>query len=590
MFKIFVMSKSGFIFSIAIFLVHTEINLHGQQFDSTNLVNKTKKKFTISGIIKDGKSGETLPYASIGVLSQNFSSASNQYGFYSLTLPEGKYTLAYKYVGYEDNQKEITLDKDLRLDIEMLLKSQEMEEVVVRAKRNDLRSIERRMSKIDVNLIKELPSLGEADVLRNIQLLPGVVNVAAEGGGFMVRGGAWDQNLMLLDEAIVYNASHLAGMYSTFNPDIIKDIKFYKSGIPPSYGGRISSVIDITQKDGNMKSFHASAGIGVVTSKLTLEGPILKDKSSFIFAVRRSYIDLFFKYIPNDNVHDVKTYFYDLNSKVNYIINNNNRIYLSCYLGNDLTDVSSYNEEYGNITSTLRYNHIFNKKLFSNTSLIFSKYNMANGQSSELWAWKNNVGLDHYEFKNAFTYFTSKHRFEFGVKAIYYTFYPGDLQPVGDSSRIVKIKIPKQYALESAVYLEDIFQVNPKIEIQYGVRLSDYNFLGPSDIYRYAENEPKDPTTIVDTIHYTRNKVIQSYINIEPRVSFKYSIQDNHIIKISYNKMSQYIQQVSNSYTPLPYDMWKASNNYIKPLTGHQFAIGYFSELSDKSLEFSLEF
>jgi hypothetical protein len=589
MFKVIKMVKFASFFSFAVLAFLIEISITGQKLDSTDLINKPKKKCTISGTIVDGSSGETMPYSSIGILGENYSAMSNQYGFYSLTIPAGKYYLVCKYVGYNENQQEIILEKDLRVNIELKLKSQEMEGVVVTARNNDLKSIERRMSKIDMKTIKELPALGEADLLRSMQLLPGVNSVAEVGGGMEVRGGGGDQNLMLLDEAIVYNANHLVGMYSTFNPDIIKDVKFYKSGIPASYGGRLSSVIDVTQKDGNMKSLHATAGIGIIASKLTLEGPIAKDKSSFIIAVRRSYIDLFFKYFPNDNVKDVKTYFYDLNSKVNYIINENNRVYLSCYLGNDLTGQASYNEEYGNITSTLRYNHIFSNKLFSNTSLIFSKYNMANNQSSELWSWKNNVGLDHYEFKNEFTYFTSKHKIEFGLKGIYYTFYPGDLEPVGDSSKINKIEIPKQFALESAIYLNDNYQINPKIEIQYGIRISNYNYLGPSDVYKFADNVPKDLTSITDTLHYKRNEVIQYYYNFEPRLSVKYSFNENNAVKLSYNKMVQYIQQITNSMAPQPYDMWKASNNYIKPLKGDQFAIGYFSEFLNKVLEFSIE-
>jgi len=584
------MKKITHALSVMVILLNLKVNSAWQSQRYLYEYNNSKKHYTISGIIKDNTSGETLPYATIVVKEKNLAFVTNQYGFYSLTLAEGNYTLISKYLGYEEYQKDIVLNQDIILNIEMFIKTRELEEVVVNTKKNDLNDFERRMSKIDIRSVKELPSLGEPDLLRNIQLLPGVTSVAEAGGGMMVRGGAGDQNLMLLDEAIVYNANHLVGMYSTFNPDIIKDVKFYKSGIPASYGGRLSSVMDVTQKDGNLKSFHGMAGIGLIASKLTLEGPLIKDKSSFIIAARRSYVDLFFKYLPNENVHGVKTYFYDFNSKLNYIINDNNRIYLSCYLGNDLTEASSYNEEYGNITTTLRYNHIFNQKIFSNTSLIFSKYNMANSQSSELWSWKNNVGLDHYEFKNEFAYFTNQHKIDFGIKGIYYTFYPGNLKPVGDSSKIVKIQIPDQYAFESAIYMEDNFQISSKIEIQCGIRFSYYAYLGAADINIYSENQPKDITTIVDTIHYKRNAIIRSYNNLEPRLSVRYSLAENHAIKLSYNRMTQYIQQVTNSLAPTPYDMWKASNNYIRPLKGDQLALGYFSKIFNQSLEFSLEF
>lgn len=582
------MTKFFLLFFIVFFLSSLQNHIFGLS-DPLIFQNKIQKTYTISGIVKDSATGETLPYASIGIEGTNCGTVTNQYGFYSITLVEGIYTMVSKYLGYDENKRKIILDQNFRLNIEMSFKSQQVEEVVVSARKNGLKDIERRMSKIDIKVIKELPALGEADVLRSMQLLPGVTTVSEVGGGFQVRGGAGDENLMLLDEAIVYNANHLVGMYSTFNPDIIKDIKFYKSGIPASYGGRLSSVMDVTQKDGNMKSYHGSVGIGLIASKFTLEGPIVKDKSSFIIAARRSYIDLFFKYFPNKEVHDVRTYFYDLNSKLNYIFNDNNRVYLSCYLGNDLTGVTGYNEEYGNITGTLRYNHIFSQKLFSNTSVIFSKYNMANNQSSELWSWKNNLGLNHYEFKNEFTYFIARHKIAFGVKSIYYTFYPGDLEPVGDSSKIAKIKIPNQYAIESAIFIEDNFQIGSKIEIQYGLRFSNYNYLGPSDIFNYAPDEPKDPATITDTIHYGKSAVIKSYNNTEPRLSVKYNITENHALKISYNRMAQYIQQITSASTPMPYDMWKASNTYIQPLTGDQFAIGYFSEFLNNSLEFSVE-
>jgi hypothetical protein len=551
--------------------------------------NLKKEKYTISGLIKDSASAETLPYTNVCVMGMSIGTVSNQYGFYSITLPKGEYQLVFKCVGFEEMSKDLNLEKDIRLDVDLLSKSQELQEVIITNKTNNLRDIERRMSKIDVKTIKEMPALGESDILRGMQFLPSVSSGAEVGGGMVVRGGAWDQNLMLLDEATVYNANHLIGIYSTFNPDIIKDIKFYTSGIPASYGGRTSSVMDVTQKEGNMKSYHCNLGIGLITSKLTFEGPLLKDKSSFVIAARRSYVDLFFKYIPNDNVKDVKTYFYDINSKINLIINDNNRIFLSCYVGKDLTNVSDYNEDYGNITGTLRFNHIFSKKLFSNTSIIYSKYNMTNVGESVLWGWKNTVGLAHYEFKNAFNYYTAKHNIEFGIKSIYYKFCPGDLKPVGDSSQTFTMKIPEEYALESALYLSDNFRIGAKLEIQMGLRFSTYNFLGKADIYSYGENTPKHPSTITDTIHYNKNAIIKSYYYPEPRLSIKYNFSDHHSIKLSYNKMAQYIQQISNQNIPLPNDMWKASNSNIKPLTGQQFSVGYFSVWKEPSIEFSCE-
>jgi hypothetical protein len=568
------------------------LNLAGfaQLHDSLSDGNKIRKNYTVSGLIKDAASGESLPYANISIETGTKSSISNAYGFYSMTLPSGVCTLICKYVGYELLQMEIKLTEDLRIDIGLKAISQELQEVIVKSDKNDMKNVEQRLSKIDLNTVKQLPSLcGEADLLRSIKLLPGVNSTAEAGAGITVRGGSYDQNLMLLDEATVYNASHLIGLYSTFNPGIIKDITFYKSGIPACYGGRISSVMEVTQKEGNIKSFHVNGGIGLLSSNLTLEGPVVKDKSSFIIAARRSYVDLFFKYIPNEQVHDVKTYFYDVNSKVNFIINQNNRIYLSCYLGKDLTGLAYYKEEYGNITGTLRYNHIFSNKFFSNTSIIFSKYNMSDGGSGNEWGWENKVGLDHYEFKNALSYFTAKHRIEMGIKAIYYIFYPGDLKPVGDSSKTLTMNIPDEYALESALYLSDEYQVLPGLVVQYGAYFSYYTLLGPLDVFEYAPGEPMDPSTITDTVIYKRNELISDNHSIEPRISIKYNLSENHALKISYNRMAQYIQQISNTTLPLPYNMWKASDPYIKPLRGNQYALGYFSNLWSNKFELSCE-
>ena len=551
---------------------------------SNNFIQKVKGNFTISGIIKDGFSGETLPYVSIYIEGTGLGVQSNPYGFYSITLPAGTYHLEYKCVGYKDNTKIIVLDNDIRSEEILQIKNREMDEVVITQKNNDLSKIETRMTNIDVTSVKELPALGEPDILRNIQLLPGVTSPTELGGGFNVRGGGADQNLMLLDEAIVYNPYHLIGLYSVFNTNIIKDVKFYTSGIPASYGGRLSSVMDITQKDGNMNSFHGSAGIGLISSDISLEGPIAKDKSSFIIALRRSYIDLFFPFFTE--LKNTKTYFYDLNSKLNIIINNNNRIYFSFYSGNDITNVLSENEEYGNITSTLRYNHIFNRKLFSNTSLIFSKYKMTDNESANPYSYNANLGLNNYEFKNSFMYFIPKHKIEFGINIIDYLFHPGELSPMNDSSDMKKIVIPDQYSIESAVYLSDNFHINSKIEMQYGLRASDFCYLGPQVVNEYSNGALPN---IIGTISYKRNQVIKSYNNLEPRLSIKYSINDNNSLKLSYNKLSQYIQQISDTEVPLPFDMWKPSNNYIKPLIGNQFSIGYFSDLYKNTIEFSIE-
>lgn len=549
-----------------------------------------KLKHTISGIIKDAKSGETLIGATIYEQDLKAGEIANEYGFYALSLPDGRYQLRISSVGYKTLVKDTTLSSNIHYDVELFPESQELQEVVITQDESNLTKFQRGISTVDMKAIKELPSLfGESDVLRNILLLPGVSSMAELGGDFQVRGGSWDQNLMLLDEAPVYNSNHLFGVYSTFNPDIIKDIKFYKAGIPANYGSRISSVMDISQKDGNMKSFHVTGGIGLIASKLSVEGPLIKDKVSFIVAARRSTFEPFMKNINNEQASKVRPYFYDINAKLNYVINRNNHIYLSSYMGQDVAEIEKNNQNYGNITSTLRYNHIFGEKLFSNTSLIYSKYNMIADQNGENLSYKAKLGLQHYEFKNEFIYSLSRHKLEFGLRMVYYTFHPGEQETEGDSTKIAKVVLPNQYAIESAVYLNDNFKINANLELQVGVRLSNYNLIGPADVFIYQADVPRNPIEVIGSVHYKKNEVIQTYSNIEPRASLKYNITENQTVTLSYNKMVQYVQLVSRTFNPLPYDMWKPSNNYIKPLWGHQYSVGWFLHLPEKSIDISIE-
>lgn len=554
-------------------------------------VKKPLKKYIVSGFIKDNDSGETLPYANIIVSGKPTGTVSNKFGFYSITLTEGPQTLIYAYMGYNSLNKTFNLNENITLNIDLFSKTENLEEIIIKPEQTDLLSYERRLSSLDVLKIKEIPaSLGEADVLRSCQTLPGVTSVVEAGGGYFVRGGAWDQNLMLLDEAIVYNGAHLEGFFSVFNPDVLKDIKFYKGGMPANYGGRIASVLDITQKEGNMKSYHVNGGLGLIASKLMVEGPLIKDKASFIVAVRRSYMDLFFKYLPDEDLKDTKYFFYDLNTKLNFIINPKNRLYVSLYSGNDHLEDDSYFQQYGNLTTTLRWNHIFGNRLFSNTSFIYSDYEMEEGDAGTEWAWKNVVGIDHYEFKNNFTFFAANHKIDFGVNLQYLTFNPGDRIPITDSSLAIKIKIPEQHSLESALYVNDNIKLSPKIELMAGLRFSGYLYLGPEDVFIYDPAFPKDEATITDTIHYGQNKVIKPYSNFEPRLSVKFNLTDNHVLKLTYNRMAQYINRISENSIALPYDMYKPVNKYIKPVISDQVAIGYFASLKKNIYDLSIEF
>ena len=551
---------------------------------------KNTKKYSVNGIIKDKNTGETLPYSSIIVENESAGTISNKYGFYSITLPEGTHTIIFKYIGYTSHEMVINLDKNQTINIDLELKAENLEGVTIKPEQNNLLSFERKLSTLEIKDIKVIPaSLGEADVLRSCQSVPGVVSIVEAGGGYFVRGSAWDQNLMLLDEAVVYNAAHIEGFFSVFNPDALKDLKFYKGGIPANYGGRIASVLDITQKEGNMKSYHVNGGIGLIASKLMVEGPVIKDKASFVAAFRRSYMDIFFKYLPDEDIQNSRYYFYDINAKLNFILSRKDRLYISLYSGDDHLIDDLYSQKYGNLTTTVRWNHIFGKRLFSNTSLIYSDYVMEDADLDEYWKWKNIVGIDHYEFKNNFTFYASGQKFDMGVSSQYLIFHPGNRIPLSDSSLSINLKIPDQYSLESAVYLNDIIKVSPKTELLLGLRFSHYMNLGPEDIFIYEEGYQKDESTITDTLHFGNNEIIKQYSNFEPRLSVKYELHRHHVLKLTYNRMAQYINRISQDFMPLPVDMYKPSNKYIRPVICNQLALGYFLSFPARAFDLSAE-
>ena len=544
-----------------------------------------QQKVTLSGYIKDDDNGEALIGATVYIKETQSGSASNVYGFYSVTVPPGKYTVEYTYVGYQTQQKEIELSENQRLDIELISESQQLEEVVITGDPVDenVTSVEMSTNKLDIQTIKKIPAfLGEVDVLKSIQLLPGVSTVGEGAAGFNVRGGGVGQNLILLDEAPVYNSSHLFGFFSVFNPDAVKDTKLYKGAIPAQYGGRIASLLDVRTKEGNSKRFEANGGIGTVFSRLALEAPIVKDKSSFILAGRRSYIDILAKPFLND-LEDVGLSFYDLTMKANYNINENNRLYLSGYFGRD---VFKFDENqgfnWGSKTATLRWNHIFNDRLFSNFTAVYSKYDyqIAFGEDArDKFTWDSDV--TNYMFKPEFTYFINNYNeVSFGGSVIYYTFEPANAVGVSEGERI-DISLDKKYNLESAVYLSNKQEFSNKFSAEYGLRFSAFQYIGPGDAYIYGEAVPGERRPVVDAISYDKGEVIQSYYNLEPRVSFKYQLNPASSIKGSYNRMAQYIHLVSNTTASNPLDVWVPSSNNLKPQLGDQFALGYFRNFGE---------
>jgi hypothetical protein len=552
-----------------------------------------QEKFTISGTISEESTGETLIGVNVLVPSLQTGTVTNQYGFYSLTLPKGEYEILYSSIGFASQKMTVMLSENTKINLAMATETENLDEVVIEANNEklDVRSSQMSANTLSTATIKKIPVvLGEVDVIKAITLLPGVTSAGEGASGFNVRGGAADQNLILLDEATLYNSSHLFGFFSVFNPDAIKDLTLYKGGIPARYGGRISSVMDIYQKDGNKREYHASGGIGLVASRLLLEGPIVKDKASFLLGGRTSYAHLFLPLFDNDNV----AYFYDLNTKLSYNLNKNNRLFLSGYFGRDVFEISdSFANSFGNTTLNLRWNHLFSDRLFSNLSLIYSDYYY--GLELKFVEFDFDSGIRNFNLKYDFSHYISNHvDLRYGINSIYYKFNPGDVTPTTEDSGINPFKLTDKFAWENAVYVETEIDLSEKIAVQAGLRLSTFNRLGQDALFIYENNNPiiynenldiYQKATPIDTISFSRSETIKSFANLEPRFAISYLLNDNSSIKASYNRMSQYIHLISNTTSPTPFDIYAPSGKYIEPQLADQVALGYFRNFKNYSLE-----
>lgn len=553
-------------------------------------------KFTLSGIVSDAKNNETLIGVTVSVKNQNYFLSTNEYGFYSITLPKGDYELEITYLGYETITQKFTLQQNSTKNFTLTEKGELLDEVtIVDKNKSNTRKAEMSVNKLSISTIKQMPVvLGEVDIIKSLLLLPGVTNAGEGQSGFNVRGGGADQNLVLLDEATLFNTSHLFGFFSVFNPDAIKDLKLYKGGIPARFGGRASSVLDIYQKDGNNKAFHANGGIGLISSRLLLEGPIVKEKGSFLVGARGSYAHLFLKLANNDNL----AYFYDLNTKMNYKINKNNTLFLSGYFGRDIFSINkSFSNTYGNSTLNLRWNHLFNDRLFSNASMIYSDYYY--GLQLDFIGFNWDSGIKNYNFKYDFKYYANdKLKVNFGANSIYYDFNPGVIKPIDENSSINYRQLEKKYAFEPSLYVDAEQKINQKMNIQYGLRYSMFYRLGSSNVNNYQNNQAVlfNPTlsiyesaTPINSSYFGSNKTIASFSNFEPRFALSYEINDSKSVKFSYNKMAQYLQLVSNTASPTPLDVWTPSDTFIKPQIANQFAVGYFSNLKEDAYSLEIE-
>ena len=556
---------------------------------------QAQEKYTVSGYITEASTGENLIGVTVLVKELSTGATTNVYGFYSLSLPAGDYTLVYSYVGFEEVTREISLQGNQKISMELSEANTELEEVVITGDAPDanVTDIRGSVQELEIKTIEKMPALlGEVDLIRSIQLLPGVSTVGEGATGFNVRGGEVDQNLILLDEAPVFNSSHLFGFFSVFNPDAVKDVKLVKGGIPAQYGGRLSSILDVRMKEGNNKKFAANGGIGVIFSRLTLEAPIVKDKSSFIIAGRRSYLDVLAAPFLGEDLKGSAFNFYDLTLKTNYDFNEKNRLFLSGYFGRDNFDAQDvFKSNWGNATTTLRWNHLFNDRLFSNLTAYYSNYDyeLGFGSSNEdRFDWNSQIRT--YSLKPEMSYYINPDNLiTFGGQSILYDFEPGNA--VGISvGEATDISLPNKYALESALYLANEQTVSERLSLEYGLRWSHFNYMGKGTAYTFAEAEApgqrREPTSSQD---YEQWESIQTYNNWEPRFALRYKLNESSSIKASYNRMVQYLHLISNTVASTPLDVWTPSTNNIKPQLADQYTLGYFRNFAANTWEFSVE-
>ncbi len=547
-----------------------------------------QEKFTLSGNVKDESNGEDLIGVTIFVKElPGVGTVTNVYGFYSLTLPKGVYTIQYSFVGYKTLSEKIDFNQNIKKNIEIGFNSEELEVFEVSATRDDenIRSTDIGVTKIDIKEIESIPVLfGERDVMKTLQLMPGVKSGGEGSAGFFVRGGSADQNLILLDEAPVYNASHLLGFFSVFNSDAIKDLKLYKGGMPAQYGGRLSSVMDVIMKDGNSKELEVSGGIGLISSKLTIEAPIVKDKGSFIISGRRTYADMFLKLSSDEKQRDASLYFYDLNMKANYRFGEKDRLYLSGYFGRDnLGYGDQFGFNWGNATTTLRWNHLFSDKLFSNTSFIYSYYNYKIEIGSA--GFKIASKIEDFTIKEDLDYFlNNKNKLKFGGSVVHHTFDPGEISSTIADGILNDTKIENRYSLESALYLSNEQKIGGLFTLTYGLRYSNFTQIGPGEIYGYDKDGE-----VTDTTEYAKWEKVVSYNGLEPRVAANYILTETSSLKASYSRSYQYLHLLSNSSSGNPTDAWMPSSNNIKPELADQVSLGYFKNLKHNAYEFSVE-
>ncbi len=549
---------------------------------------------SLAGYVRDAANGSPVIGAAVYIENPMIGVATDQFGYFTVTLPKGRHELKIKSIGMKSTERQIMLYSDGKLNIELDEDVIPLKEVVVQSER-DVRvsSIQMGVEKLDIKTMKQMPLvLGETDIMKVVLTLPGVQTVGEGTVGLNVRGGATNQNLILFNDATIYNPSHLFGFFSTFNPDVLNNVELFKSGINAEYGGRLSSVLDVTSREGNLKKFAGSGGISPVTGRLSFEGPIIKEKSSFLIGGRSTYSDWILGRLNSDAFRKSEASFYDLNAHISHKINDKNNLYLSAYMSNDRFKLNSDTlYRYSDRNISLKWKHVINNKLYGVFTSGYSNYGYSvSSDINPVEAFKMKFSIQQTNAKIDVSYFPNqKHTVNFGLGTIYYKLNPGNMQPVGPESLIVPTQLQDEQALESSIYVGDNFDLSQNISLYAGIRYSYYQFLGPRDVFTYAPNEPREEQSTQDTIRYGSGKTIATHQGLEPRLSIRYSLSRSASIKFSYNRMRQYIQMLSNTTAIAPTDIWKLSDSYIRPQFGDQYSIGFYKNLKGNLFEFSIE-
>ena len=555
------------------------------------------EKVTLSGYLTDAATGEKLIGATVYVQEREVGTVSNNYGYYALPVPPGTYTLLFSFVGYQSQRRPVLVEESQTLNVALATEEVQLEEVVVSAAGTmpSVQGAALGTTQVAIQTFRKMPSLlGEVDVIRSLQLLPGVTTAGEGVSGLNVRGGSTDQNLILLDEAPLFNAAHLGGIFSVFNPDAVQQVTLYKGDIPARYGGRLSSVLDVRQKEGNTQRLGFRGGLGLIGSRLLLEGPIVKDKGSFMLAGRRSYTDLLLGALGGG---DFALYFYDLNTKINYQVNDRNRLYLSGYFGRDVFRLEEdWGFGWGNRTGTLRWNHLFNDQLFSNVTAIYSDYTYRLdyadlGPDAEIEDLVWTSGITHYHLQADMTYFLSSgSTVDFGASAILYRFNPGDVSIQATTGpEDISQPMAAEQAVEAAVYVNQEKKLSDRVTLHFGLRYGAFLNVGEREVFIYENDDPSPGNPMVDTLSYRAGEIVQSYDGLEPRLSFNYSWSRQSALKASYHRLFQYIQQVSNTTITTPLDIWTPANRYTRPARVDQVALGYSHHFRQNTVAFSTE-